>query len=87
MVNEKCRREKINSFADAAKAKGGISEENTETSATNRGCCRAGFPGGFAAYARCPVIFSFSPCALYVKQDTITNGKHNVCRLISLVKT
>lgn len=78
MVNEKCSREKINSFADAAKAKGGISKENTKTSATDKGAHRVGFPGGFAACAGCSVIFSLSPCGLCVKQDMITNGKHNI---------
>lgn len=68
----------MNSFADAAKAKGRISKENMKTSATDQDCHQAGFPGGFAACAGCSVIFSLSPCALYVKQDMITNGKHNI---------
>jgi len=35
MVNEKCSKEKINSFADSAKAKGEILKEHVETSATH----------------------------------------------------
>lgn len=87
VVNEKCSKLKIKSFADAAEAKGDILKEHMEASATNRGCHQRGFPGGFAAYARCPLISSLYPCALCLKQDRITNGKHNIWQLISFIKT
>lgn len=61
----------MSSFVGAAKAKGGISEEDMETRSTSHW---TGFLGGFAACARGPLVFSLSPCA---KQDMIPNGKHN----------
>lgn len=40
VINEKCSRAKVNSFADSARARGGISKEHMETSTTNQACCQ-----------------------------------------------
>lgn len=72
-VNEKCSREKLN--ANATKANGDIQKEQKETNATNQGRRQTGFPGGF----------TYS--VVYVKQDMITNGKHSLWQVTSLIKT
>lgn len=92
MGNEKCSMEKINGFADAAKTNGDVQEEH-------RAVARRQVPHTVVAIGQVfQVVLQsgsdallFSPYALnvltYEKQDMITNGKHNVWQVISLVKT